>query len=104
MSWQRRFFIRNYKIIRGFVMKRVLILMAMLAVLVASPSFGAPELVVNGDFESGSAGWTISGGFTGVSNVQNHTLGGYQSAYFGAIGGSGFVYQTQDLATSAGST
>ena len=85
-------------------MKRVLILMAMFAVLVASPSFGAVELVVNGDFEAGSTGWTTSGGFTGISTGQNHTPSGQYSAYFGAVGGSGFVYQTQDLATSADTT
>jgi hypothetical protein len=84
--------------------------LASVAVLAAPVAAGAAELVVNGDFETGTfAGWTQGGntGATGVAAPDSNfivpigqaPLGNY-SAYLGPVGSVGSLSQT--LNTVAG--
>jgi carbohydrate binding protein with CBM4/9 domain len=73
-------------------------------------SQASANLVVNGGFETGDfTGWTQSGntGFTGVDDNTGFpgvAHSGTYGAFFGPVGSNGFITQTQDLSTTAGST
>jgi hypothetical protein len=64
---------------------------------------GQPDLVANGDFETGSfSSWTQFGdmGFTAVSNSTFAPVhGGTYSAHFGPTGGTGGIQQTLTAST-----
>jgi len=79
-------------------LKLALILVAIALCAVASPAFA--NLVANPGFETGDfAGWTQSGD-TSFSGVDGNPQSGTFAAFFGPIGGNGFI--SQDLATMAG--
>lgn len=66
-------------------MRRMAVLAAVLAMM-ASPVFGLP-VVVNGDFNSGNAGWTQYGGGYGINEtVHNTDIGAFPTPDLGPYG------------------
>ena len=74
----------------------------LLSVLLAAPTFAAPNLVINGGFETGDfTGWD-QGGNTGFSGVDGDANSGDYAAYFGPVGSLGYISQV--LLTMPGTT
>ncbi|MCA6591968.1 MAG: hypothetical protein IM535_07590 [Pseudanabaena sp. M38BS1SP1A06MG] len=73
------------------------------AVLIATTSCAsttaAQNIVTNGEFENGTTGFTVTGGFTGISPGAG--VGGSGGAFFGAVGSTGTI--SQNLTTVVGS-
>ncbi len=79
----------------------LLILHLFLVVLAEKPALAQTELITNGGFESGSAGWTLSGGVTANSSYGFARSGSYYLWLGGVVNEIDAAYQTITIPSNA---